>query len=271
MDSNVIRYDAMTIELCGNPFGPSFDEPIPIAGLHSTAGLPLQFDPDRGCCQLTSMQTGTPAHRIHTWKSRLRHTFILRIDGKDVTSIIGITHDIRDARLLLAPNSVATFTFGEIVNTLNHAGLPQLYFDQMRDIQGHLNNIQRPTINQVIASSPCLTRRKLKQTPEWPEWLAAEHVQLDNYHAQDMFGTPNIPPPNSAVFYWVWVYSVKVHENNRKKAPAVCDGSTRGGTAHVSGHTFAPTPDMIELCMEIALCATTWLHFISCRCLQRFC
>jgi hypothetical protein len=71
-----------------------------------------------------------------------------------------------------------------------------------------------------------------------------------------MFGTPTVPSPDSAIFYWVWVYVVKETENNRKKARAVCDGSTRGGAAKISGHTFAPTPAMIDLPLqEIALAA----------------
>jgi hypothetical protein len=44
-------------------------------------------------------------------------------------------------------------------------------------------------------------------------------------------------------------------ENNRKKAQAVCDGSTRGAAAKISGHTFAPTPDMIDVRLQIALAA----------------
>jgi hypothetical protein len=65
--------DALTVEMCDDPFGPSFDEPISMQGPRVTAGLLLHFDNDRGCCQLASMQPGTPAHRIHTWKTRLCH------------------------------------------------------------------------------------------------------------------------------------------------------------------------------------------------------
>ena len=78
------------------------------------------------------MQPSTPAHRIPTWRSRLRRAYIiLRIDAADIVSVLYVTHAIRDARLLLAPNILVTFTFDEIVNTLSHAGLPQLYFDHM--------------------------------------------------------------------------------------------------------------------------------------------
>jgi hypothetical protein len=140
------------------------------------------------------------------------------------------------------------------MNTLSHAGVQQLYFDQMQVIQNHITQTRQPTIHKVTAS-PRLTRRKLQQSDVWPEWRAAEHFQLDNYYAQGMFGTPSIPPPNSVILYWVWVYVVKEMENNRNKARAVCDGFTRGGAAKISGHTFAPTPDMIDLRLQIALAA----------------
>jgi hypothetical protein len=140
------------------------------------------------------------------------------------------------------------------VNTLSHAGLPQLYFDQMLVIKHHITQIWQPMIHKVTAS-PRLTRRKLQQSDAWPEWCTTEHIQLDNYYAQGMFNSPTVPPPNLAVLYWVWVYVVKEMENNRKKARAVCDGPTRGGAAKISGHTFAPTPDMIDLCLQSALAA----------------
>jgi hypothetical protein len=68
-----------------------------------------------------------------------------------------------------------------------------------------------------------------------------------------MFGTPCPPPPGAAIFHWVWIYKVKTEDNNRKKARAVCDGSTRGGQATVAGHTYAPTPDMTDLRLFFAL------------------
>ena len=95
--SDVSRSAALTVEFCNDPFGPSFDEPVNIQGPHATAGLLLLFDIDRGRCQLTAMQPGTPAHRIHAWKSRLRGAYILRIDDTDVTTVLDVTDAIRDA------------------------------------------------------------------------------------------------------------------------------------------------------------------------------
>jgi hypothetical protein len=106
-DTPVSRYDALTIELCGDPFGPSFDEPINIQGSHATADFLLLYDIDQGRCQITAaMQPGTPANHIHTWKSRLRGAYILRINTHDVTSILDATHAVRDVRFPMIPTSL---------------------------------------------------------------------------------------------------------------------------------------------------------------------
>ena len=52
-----------------------------------------------------------------------------------------------------------------------------------------------------------------------------------------MFGDPCPPPLDASIFHWVWIYKIKEEEQNRKKARAVCDGSTRGGQAQVHGPT----------------------------------
>jgi hypothetical protein len=136
---------------------------------------------------------------------------------------------------------------------LDHAGLPQIYFDQISVVAEHLRTIPKAH----HASAPVkLTRRSLLRTEEWPEWQAAEHKQLDAYHKQGMFGTPCEPTPDASVFFWVWVYLIKPHENNRKKARAVCDGSTRGGASKINGHTFAPTPDMTDFRLQVAIAAS---------------
>jgi hypothetical protein len=97
-----------------------------------------------------------------------------------------------------------------------------------------------------------LTCQGLKTQPGWSDWLQSEAEQLDSYDTQGMFGTPCAPPPNAAIFHWVWIYKIKTEDNNRKKARAVCDGSTCGGQAMIAGHTYAPTPDMTDLCMFFA-------------------
>jgi hypothetical protein len=78
---------------------------------------------------------------------------------------------------------------------------------------------------------------------------------MDNYAKQNMFGTPCTAPIDASLFFWVWLYSIKPHESDRKKVRGVCDGSTRGGKTMVHGATYAPTPQQIYVRLQIALSA----------------
>ena len=128
----------------------------------------------------------------------------------------------------------------------------------MRDIRKILTSLRHhlpcPS-DPSLAVARRLTRKGLQTQLDWTDWLAAEHAQLDQYEQQDMFGAPIAPPPGAAIFHWVWIYKIKEEENSRKKARAVCDGSTRGGQAQVLGQTYAPTPDMTDLRLFFALAA----------------
>jgi hypothetical protein len=146
-------------------------------------------------------------------------------------------------------------TFDDTAHGLSNVGLPQLYFDQLQVVQRHKATIPSMYTANVANAAVKLTRRRLLLQPDWSDWEAAEFKQLDAYDSQGMFGTPTIPPPNASLFYWVWVYVIKVHENNRKKARAVCDGSTRGSASVVHGNTYAPTPDMVDFRIFVALAA----------------
>jgi hypothetical protein len=56
------------------------------------------------------------------------------------------------------------------------------------------------------------------------------------------------------------MYSIKLHENDRKKARGVCDGSNRGGKIIFHGATNAPTPHQIDVHLQIALSALLGMY-----------
>jgi hypothetical protein len=56
------------------------------------------------------------------------------------------------------------------------------------------------------------------------------------------------------------LYSIKTHENNRKKVRGVCEGSTRGGKTMIHGATYAPTPQQIDFRLQIALDVTLGMY-----------
>jgi hypothetical protein len=240
----------MSIEFSGDPFGPSFVESIPITSTHASAGLHFKLDPARDRLCLLAIEPGTPAARINRWRSRLRFAYILSINDIDIRTQTDIDQAL--ATLRAAGTSVCDIrsTFDEIRNSLSASGLPQLYFDQLRDVRKILRSL-RETPEPAIAHR--LTRPGLKKQPDCSEWQSSEFLQIDNYEYQGMFGTPCAPLPGHALFHWVWLYKIKEKENDLKKARAVCDGFTRGGQAQVQGQTYAPTPDMTDLRLFFAL------------------
>jgi hypothetical protein len=62
-----------------------------------------------------------------------------------------------------------------------------------------------------------LTRGKLMKQDDWTEWNESEHLQLDQYDKQYMFGGPVPAEDSSAIFHLVWTYVVK-ELHGRKKA-----------------------------------------------------
>jgi hypothetical protein len=50
--------------------------------------------------------------------------------------------------------------------------------------------VPNASVQQMIATSPKLTRRILMGRADWKEWHAAEHVQLDAHQKHKTFGQP---------------------------------------------------------------------------------
>ena len=92
-------------------------------------------------------------------------------------------------------------------------------------------------------SSTKLTRRKLKNLPEWNDWLKSEFKQLDQYKEQQMFGEPCPLPPDSNVLDLLWTYVIK--ENGTKKARCVCNGQPKFKGTVIFGYTFAKMLDHV--------------------------
>jgi hypothetical protein len=108
-------------------------------------------------------------------------------------------------------------------NTLSASDLPQLYFEQLRDISRVTQQLHS---DQPTARS--LTHTGLHTQPDWNERVSSAEDQVDAYDVQDMFGNPRLLPEGASVFFFrlVWLYKITTEDSIRKKACAVCDGST---------------------------------------------
>jgi hypothetical protein len=122
-------------------------------------------------------------------------------------------------------------------------------------MKAHIAHIVQAVVHKAI-TGPKFNRRSLQKQSDWPEWRYSEWIQLDNYDKQGMFSIPCTAPLDASIFFWVCLYSIKPHENNRKKVRDVCDGSTRGGQTMTHGATYAPTPQQIAFRIQIALATT---------------
>jgi hypothetical protein len=257
-DPDVHHNDSIMVTFSTDPFGPSFPGTIMVSGIYPTLGLTIRHDLDRQRCLLVAMTPGTPSHRLPQWKPCLRQAFLLSVDSTSVHRISAVHQEISLAHQAAQTSVVVVFTSDEDKNSLSAVGLPKLYFDQLHVMKAHIVHTVQAVVHKAIAG-PKFNRHSLQKQSDWPEWRDSKWVQLENYDKQGMFGTPCTAPINASIFFWVWLYSIKPHENNRKKVRGVCDGSTRGGKTMIHGATYAPTPQHIYFRIRISITTTLGL------------
>jgi hypothetical protein len=115
------------------------------------------------------------------------------------------------------------FDSGEHIKDLPILG--EAFASHLEDIMCHpslISHVSGPSLKQLLATSPKLTRRILMGRPDWNEWQAAEHTQLDAHHKHHTFGQPMSRPKICTALRAVWNYVLKW--NNEKKARICCDG-----------------------------------------------
>jgi hypothetical protein len=172
------------------------------------------------------------------------------------------------ARQASHTSGIIFFTKDKTRNSVSAVGLPQLYFDQLRAMNAHIAQTILAVVHKAI-TGPKFNRRSFKKQLDWNEWRDSEWVQLDNYARQGMFGPPCTAPVDASIFFWVWLYSIKPHKNNRNKVHGICDGSTRGGHKMVHGSTYAPPPPANRFSPPSGSQHGAWTVPLACECLER--
>ncbi len=220
------------IYMSPDPFHDSFDELLDVRRLdlsrHLTAGLSL-LEKD-GCVFLAQMQPGTPGAKVPRWRTPIRGAWLIKIGSH-------IIHSITDAHTafstIQASGSTHTsllFAHPEIRPDLSRRGLPMVSSSTnfTQQVHDQLNNrwefsmvfehLRRhpsyPVVDDggvlnTVTRVMKLTRGKLIKQPDWDAWLASEYLQLDQYDAQGMFGTPVAVDSDALVFCTVWTYAIK--------------------------------------------------------------
>ena len=272
------------VVLSPDPFEDYETITIPVRGKHPTQGIMLHPCPNfKGRIIIQGIQPGTSPRNIKNWIRRIKHTHLLKINNKPVTSVEHAEETLRD---ITKHNKIFTITVSQDQKSpLHHEhGIPMLYFDQLATIQKHLTQLRLaqtsdtpPKINRIDASnsethkyflkmlhavktygtlraakailpknkrsSTKLTRRKLKKLPNWHQWQMSEYKQLNQYHDQKMFGEPCPLPDGANVLDLLWTYNVKT--DGTLKARCVCNGQPKFKGTVIFGYTFAKMLDHV--------------------------
>jgi hypothetical protein len=254
------KEDMAMVYLSPSPYFDLFEEIIDIRrynlNKHRTVGLCLTTSDGR--LFLGRISPSTPAAKIPRWQSRIKGAWLIKIRPNVVTSIT----EAQDAfqRLSTSDASWVTLLFShpEVHPDISHNGLPimssapfhQHVHDQINNqwdftsVAEHLRWVAPYTLVDNGGILNCttkvmkLTQRILLQQDDWDDWQESEYLQLNQYHAQNMFGFPVAPSKDDAVFHLVWTYNIKAVDG-RKKARCICNGSTWSGKVLVLTETYA--------------------------------
>jgi hypothetical protein len=195
-----------------DPYHEAFEEVLDIRHFdfnrHRTAGLCLAQV--NGRLILGSMTPSTPAAKIACWRSRIKGAWLIKIGDTTVSSIeeaqCAFQH-LGSAGMSLIP---LLFLHPEIRQDVSHDGLPIV---SSAPFTQHINNqlnhrwdfltvadylpkappyeiVKSGDVLNYVTQVMHLTRGKLLQQDNWSDWQHSEYLQLNQYDAQGMFGTP---------------------------------------------------------------------------------
>ena len=252
-DHPVVRSISTPLEdiyLSSSPFGPTITIETKLQGVHPTLGLKLDDRNTIGRLTLLECEKGTPSAKIKKWRSTLRYSNLIEVNGKPVKAINEVEQEISQSRKEQKSEVSLTFATDEKIPVHIEKGVPQLYFDQLNVIAEILQEIrydaefldvecEPPVVNLLRKkrNNAQFTRRELKRRKDWYDWQESEKKQLDLYEIQSTFGPPVKPPPNVNILDLLWAYAIKT--DGTKKSRCVCNGSPRRKGAITLAHTFA--------------------------------
>jgi hypothetical protein len=107
-----------------------------------------------------------------------------------------------------------------------------------------------------------LTCGKLLQQDNWGKWQDSKYLQLNQYHAQGMFGSPVTVSNDDAIFHLVWTYNIKAVDG-RKKALCICNRSTHSGKVVMLAKTYADCVEQTSARLFYAVAAAENLLVFS--------
>lgn len=126
------------IWLSTDPFNHKLKLAVEVKGTHPTLGLSVKQCPITHRVQLVDMAPGTPGARLPRWRSTIKRSIILSIDGEPIHREEDVAHAILHSRR--SGKLYAMIEFATATGITHHPteGSLHLFYDQLNVIAAHL-------------------------------------------------------------------------------------------------------------------------------------
>ena len=118
--------DMMLVYMSPDPYHDAFDQTVDLWNFdpikHATGGLSLYVRDDR--VHLAPIAPGTPAARTHSWRTRIRGAWLIKVGNFIVESIEDVVRAFHGLRTSGSPSVTLLFSHPEVRPNLSQAGLP---------------------------------------------------------------------------------------------------------------------------------------------------
>jgi hypothetical protein len=270
------KEDMATVYMSLDPIFDAFEEELDLRkwsfDKHRTTSLSLLLH--NGHLYLGSMTPGTPGAKVDKWCINLCGAWLIKIGCTMVSTISEAQLAYQALYDAGTPFVTLLFSHPELCHSISNKGLPivlsapfsQQTHDQLNrrwDFTTVTDFLHKAPTYKVVDSGDVLnyvthvmklTCRKLLWKDIWNDWQESKFLQLDQYHAQNMFGSPVAVESNEAVFNMVWTYGIKALDGC-KKACCTCGGSTRSGQVRVLDEAYAYCVDQTSACLFYGIAA----------------
>jgi hypothetical protein len=214
------------------------------------------------------MTPGSPGAKVDWWHVNLCGAWLIKVVPSEVSSISDAQAAFRALYDSGTPSATLLFSQPELQCDISNKGLPivlsapfslQMHnqLNRQWDFTSVAEYLHKVPPYKVVDSGDVLnyitrvmklTHGKLLHQDDWNNWQTLEFLQLDQYHAQKMFGPPVKVESNNAVFNLVWLYGIKLVDGC-EKACCTCDGSLHSGQVRVLDETYANCVDQTSACL----------------------
>eukprot|EP00804_Cyclotella_cryptica_P016939 CCRYP_001875-RA/>CCRYP_001875-RA protein AED:0.38 eAED:0.38 QI:0/0/0/1/0/0/3/0/857 len=130
---DISQKDTMMVYMSPHPFRDSFEEEFCLRyfdnSKHPTAGIVCSQH--NGRLYIRDIQPSTPAAKIRAWRSRLRHAWLIKVDGEEVTTEADIVRIMARLAASKSPTCTLLMAHSELKHGLVESGIPQINADQL--------------------------------------------------------------------------------------------------------------------------------------------